>query len=253
MIIGIISDARISKKFGKYSDFWKELIKGAEDEARKRNLEIKVFAPEETYNIIDFPTFVKNVCDCSDAIILPFSQGSQELIEILNKFQGPIVFVNTPPLPEWKEKLTRDIPYVGIDEFLAGVKIANILLEIGIKESVVIRHEAKDEGHDQRVRGIISTGLKIKEFYIDPENSDNLILKTETVLTLGSKGTLFALKKSIPVIIGIDCNKDVKSAFEDKKIKAILVQNPEKQGREAIKKLLNPFGDLLIEPRVYIN
>lgn len=255
LIIGIISDARIDEKFGKYSDFWKELIKGAVDEARKKNLEIRVFAPEETYNVIDFYSFAKKVFNCCDAVIMPFSQGSDDLIELLNNFDGPIVFVNTPPLQKWKDKLTRDIPYVGMNEFLAGEKIANILLEMKIKETLVIRHEARDEGHDQRVSGILSTGLKIKEIYINPETGEEEPLEATSALTLGTKGTLFALEQHIPTIVGIDCNAEVKVAFNDKKIKGILTQNPGEQGREAVNRLssLLNMGDYLIEPKVYIN
>lgn len=255
MIVGIISDARIDESFGTYSDFWKKIIEGAVCEAGKQNLEIKVFAPKETYNIKDFPSFLRNVCNSCDAIIMPFSQGSNKLIKILNDFKGPIVFINTPPLKKWKDKLNKKIPYVGINEFLAGQKIANILLEMGIIESIVVRHEEVDEGHDQRVLGIRSTKLKVKEIYINLEDhKGNKSLRTQSVLTLGTKGTLFALNNEIPIIVGMDCNSKVKEAFDYKRIKGILTQNPTKQGIEAIHLLshLN-LGDYLIEPMVYIN
>lgn len=249
--ITIISHSRIDPKFGKTSEVWTEIINGA----KKCNQELTVLAPTKSYNDVnEWYSLVEKAISSADNLILPFTKGSDGFVEMLNSFEGNIVLVNTPPPEEWKKRLKKKISYVGLDEYRMGYFAAEILLDsIGYQEEIlVLLHEKNHEGHDLRINGIASR-VKVIKLYIDPEDENAIIPEEKRdlpVITLGIRGTEVALKTT-KKIVAIDSNEKILEALKQGNIIAVLTQNPEKQGQEAVEKILSRNKeDRLISPKI---
>lgn len=251
--ITIISHSRIDPKFGKTSEVWTEIINGA----KKCNQELTVLAPTKSYNDVkEWYSLVEKAIGSTDSLILPFTKGSDDFVEMLNSFEGDIVLVNTPPPEEWKKRLKKKIPYVGLDEYRMGYFAAETLLDsIGSQEKIlVLLHEKNHEGHDLRINGIKASGVEVIKLYIDPEDENAIIPEEKRdlpVITLGIRGTEVALKTT-KKIVAIDSNEKVLESLKQGNIVAVLTQNPEKQGREAVEKIIlsRDKEDHLISPKI---
>jgi len=253
----IISHSRIDLASGKVSEVWSSIVEGAIEFSLGHKKEIAVLAPTKSYNDIEeYYSLVRKATKLTKKIILPFSKGSPEFVEMLNDFKGEIVFVNTPPPKEWKEKLTKEIPYVGLDEYLIGLTAAETLLGFKnhYRKVLVLRHEKSHEGHNLRIEGIKSSGLEVVELFIDPEKGKCVIppkLRHLSVITLGIRGTEVALRSKSKTIIAIDSNEEIETACKEGKILAILLQDPKSQGKLAAEKLFSgDKKDYFMRPQI---
>lgn len=242
--LGFVPHSKISGEDPK-SDFWVKIHKGVVSEADKNGIEIKTYYPKKYHDVNEFYSLT-NIArkECSD-LIIPFPEGEENFVNMLNTFEGRIVFVNAPPDKEWKEKLTKKIPYVGGDIPRMGRMISEILTPY--EDVNIIRHEQGNAMHDQLLRAI---NLPYEEIMVKPGEKNSISVEG-AVISLGIQGTKIALENGMKLSIAIDCNGEVKKAFESGLIEKVLTQSPEEQGRIAVRTILNNGGDYLVEPKVF--
>ena len=279
--IGFVSHSRIRKAKGdeKFSEVMTSIFEGIKNVfSLEDNKKINNLTPYLPLNYSDSEEFLllveQAVKDKPDVLIIPYTLSSPDFLKLLKSFDGKIVGINVPPsdkiISEIKEK---HIGYVGMNEFAAGSQSVGQLFRLSRKEFsritdvLVIRHKRNHYGHDLRVNGIKEKAndwdKKVLELFID-ENSDDLKevkqlaekngLRDVGIITLGNRGTEFALNNIIPdfpfvPIIAMDSNAQIAKAISDKKVICALVQNPFNQGLLAGRKAISQDrGDIFCGP-----
>lgn len=282
--IGFVSHSRtkITKGDGKYSEVMTSIFEGIikafglEEKENKKTNNIIPYLPQKKYS--DPEEFLKlveqAVKDKPDVLIIPYTLSSLDFLKLLKSFTGKIVGVNVPPsdkiISEIREKY---IGYVGMNEFSAGLQSFCQFFRLPrkkfsrITDILVIRHKKNHYGHDLRVSGIKEKAndwdKKVLELFID-ENSDDLKeidqlakkngLREIGIITLGNRGTEFALNNIIPdfpfiPIIAMDSNIQIAKAISDKKVICALVQDSFNQGLLAgCKAISQERGDIFCGP-----
>ena len=261
--IGFVSHSRTKmvKGDGKFSEVMTNIFEGIKEafslEANQKTNNLIPYLPQLSYSDPEeFLGLVEQaIKDNLDVLIIPYTLSSSKFLKLLKSFNGKIVGINVPPsdktILEMKEK---HIGYVGMNEFAAGSQSVCQFFRLtqkkffAIKNILVIRHKRNHNGHDLRVNGIREKandwGKKVSEFFIEEGSDDlsginNLIqekgLKGTGIITLGNRGTEFALENIIAdfsfiPIIAMDSNIQITKAISDKKIICTLVQDSFNQG-----------------------
>ncbi|SCK44299.1 monosaccharide ABC transporter substrate-binding protein, CUT2 family (TC 3.A.1.2.-) [Streptomyces sp. WMMB 714] len=232
---------------GEGDTFWDIVQSGAEDAARKDNIEFLYSHDKEAGRQAQL---VQSAVDKKvDGLIVSLAKpdAMKGVLKKADKAGIPVVTVNSG---QDESRKLGALAHIGQDEVLAGEAVGRELNDRGRKKAVCVLHEQGNVGHEERCRGVRETfDGKVRNLHVDGTNMPSVESSLEaelqsdrgidSVVTLGAPFAPTAVKAaegagSKAEIDTFDLNDQVVTGLEDGSLGFAVDQQPYLQGYEAV-------------------
>jgi ribose transport system substrate-binding protein len=242
--------------------FFIDMQRGAEDAAKKLNVDLVIQAAERETDVERQMQIVENLIQARVNAIALTPSGSREVVPAVGKANGaniPVVIVDTRLDPKAASDAgVKTVSFVGSDNYRGGQIIGEHLVKVsgGHAKVAVLEGIPGHETGDSRVRGfrdaikaapgvtIVASqpanwerdqGFNVFQNMLQAHADIDTVFACNDIMALGAVEAIAAAGKTGKVrVLGFDAIDDARRAIVEGRMDATVAQYPDEMGRSAI-------------------
>jgi ribose transport system substrate-binding protein len=242
--------------------FFIEMQRGAEDAAKKLNVDLVIQAAERETDVERQMQIVENLIQARVNAIALTPSGSREVVPAVGKANAaniPVVIVDTRLDPKAASDAgVKTVTFVGSDNYRGGQIIGEYLVKAseGHAKVAVLEGIPGHETGDSRVRGfrdaikaapgvtIVASqpanwerdqGFNVFQNMLQAHADIDTVFACNDIMALGAVEAIAAAGKTGKVrVLGFDAIDDARRAIVEGRMDATVAQYPDEMGRSAI-------------------